>query len=191
MAQTQTQNTQDLILSKKAIRKIVKHLDNNEYYYYRQIPNSLLDILPQINNLWLNITEDIRIMRLEQNEKTFYLILLDNAQELYILRNDSRTFEEKVKNRKNAIINEIVKFFKLGINYHTISNDKGLYIVSDKPLKDIKKNQWFTFKVDNVEFVVLAESPTTLLIYKIELKRVLLYPALKDYSTLNSRLPFF
>jgi len=134
MAQVQTQNVQTQILGKKAIKKIVKMLGDNEYYYYRQIPNSLMDIMPLMDNLWLNVTENLRIMRLELSNKIIYLILDEAHQELYILRNDSRTFEKMISDIKNTIINEILRYFHIGNNYKIVSNKTGLYIISEKPL---------------------------------------------------------
>ena len=191
MAQTQTQNPQTLILSKKAIKKVIKNLNDNEYYKYVQIPDSIRDIINLIGNPWLDINQGIRIMRIESDNKVFYIILLETSDELIILRNDSKDFEKKLSENKNDILNTILKVFKIGYKYQLISNKQSIFIVTEDPLKGVEKGDWIQLQYRDLEFFVFIKEVNVIEIHGLIIKSGILYRTLRGYTVMNTRLPFF
>jgi len=191
MAQVRTQNPQNLILSKKAIKKVIKELNNNEYYKYTKIPESLNEILNLITNPWLDITQGIRISRVETDNKVFYIILLETDNELIILRDDNRNFEMKLSENKNIIMNIILRIFRIGYKYQIITNKNSIFIVTENPLEFLTKNSWVKLQYKDIEFFVFIKEKNVIEIHGLIVKPLILYRALNGYSLMNSRLPFF
>ena len=186
MAKSTTQIPEQNILRLKAVKTIIKILDDHEYYRYNTLLKSLKEILPLFQNADFSPTELISIKKVKDGNKVFYFILDQYNESLYILRDDKEDFEKELIILMDKIGGAIKEYFA---NDKNIKIEKDLYGIEIK-LGQPTKKKFDVIRKGTIEIPIIFEEKDKAKIHTTHIMSLIYSHIIKFYSCLNDKVPF-